>query len=221
MLKTKKLKEKKMKKFLIFDFDGTIADSIMIGITLINRLAKQYHFSKTISAEYLKIIRQKRIQELFKELNIPLVKLPFFIIRYRREFNKHIPGLLPIKGVKQALSDLDKEGYLLGILTSNGKKNVEDFLYNNGLNMFDFIYGDIGLFGKNVAIKKIIKKQKLINSDVIYIGDEVRDFEAAQKAKIKIISVSWGLQGKKFLASYNPDLIIDYPRQLAKAVKKL
>jgi len=55
---------------------------------------------------------------------------------------------------------------------------------------------------------------KLYTEDVIYIGDEVRDIEAARAAGIKIASVTWGYNLESILTENKPDYIVTQPRDL-------
>ena len=57
-------------------------------------------------------------------------------------------------------------------------------------------------------------KQALHPSNVLYVGDEVRDIEAAKKAGIRIAAVTWGYNSKKALEAYKPDYLVTKPEEL-------
>ena len=107
----------------------------------------------------------------------------------------------------------------MGILTSTSEENVRKFLKKNKLELFDFIYSGSSIFGKHKVMKSLLKKQKLKRKEVIYVGDETRDIEAAKKAKVKIISVTWGFNTKQILKKQKPDFLIDKPKELMKILK--
>ena len=52
--------------------------------------------------------------------------------------------------------------------------------------------------------------------DIVYIGDEVRDVEAAKAMGVKIVSVTWGFQSKQILERGEPDYIAEKPKELEK-----
>ncbi len=52
------------------------------------------------------------------------------------------------------------------------------------------------------------------SEEVIYVGDETRDIEAAKKINSKVIAVSWGFNTKEALARHNPDFLIHQPSEL-------
>lgn len=208
------------KPVLIFDFDGTIADTFECSVKAINDLADEYGYRRVEGRE-IDYYRGKGAREIFKEFKIPLIKVPAIARRLRQVLSAEIKVCSPIKGVKRAIKELKKEGYHLGIITSNSEENVKTFLAENKMEYFDFIHSEGGLFGKDRVIKKVLKQIKINKSDALYIGDEVRDIDAARKAGIKVIAVSWGFNSKSALARQNPDLIVDEPRELVLLIERL
>lgn len=201
------------KKVIIFDLDGTIADSMKSIILIMNRLSDEYHFKKIRIGEK-DILRNKTTRKAFKDLGITIFKLPFIVRKIRSELIKEIENLKPIKNIGKVLVKLKRSGYILGILTSNSEENVRKFIEKNKLSIFDFIYSGSSIFGKSKILKSCIQTRKLSNKDVIYVGDETRDIEAAKKLKITSIAVSWGFNKREILASQNPDYLIDRPSEL-------
>ncbi len=63
------------------------------------------------------------------------------------------------------------------------------------------------MFGKVSKIKTILHKSGLSNEHSIFIGDEVRDIEAAKKANISAGAVSWGYNKIRSLEEKTPDAI--------------
>lgn len=217
------------KKVIIFDFDGTIANTFQAVLRIGDKLSielgygelrKKFGFEK-ITKEKIEKLRNKRPQDLIKEYKFPIMKIPFIVKRGREELNKQIQFLKPIKGVRDDILKLNKDGYEMGILTSNSEENVKKFLKKNKLDFFGFIYSGSSIFGKYRVIKILMKKQNLRQEEVVYVGDETRDIEAAKKAKVKIISVTWGFNSKKILEKQKPDFLISRPSELIKAMEKI
>jgi HAD superfamily hydrolase (TIGR01549 family) len=202
-----------MKKIIVFDFDGTIADTIPVSITILQKLATKF-YHKTIDEKLIEQLRDKSIPEILKELDISIIKLPFIARKARKELNKEIESLKPIKGMRDLLEQLKKEGQTLGIVSSNSKESIMKFLESNDLKLFDFIYTNSRIFGKANSLKRLLRRNEWKAENTIYIGDEIRDIEAARKAGIKIISVTWGVNSQDKLASYNPDFIVKSPKEL-------
>ncbi len=200
-------------RLVLFDFDGTVSDSHDAAIETYNSLSSKFGFRR-VQSEELPMLREKTTLEILKHLKISKIKLPFVMKEARIRFQTRIEELKPIHGIRSSLNRLKEEGYELGILTSNSKTNVQAFLLNNEMEVFDFVYSGASIFGKGKMLKNLMKRHKLKPCEVVYVGDETRDIEAAKNAGIQMISVSWGFNTKQILKSQKPDFLIDHPSEL-------
>ena len=208
-------------RIILFDFDGTIADTLDSIVKITNRLAGEFGYKKTTQEE-VEYMRNMNSMQIIKTSGIPIFKVPFLLQMVKLELNHEIQNLKPIPGMLEALQILSNKEYKLGIVTSNSLENVKGFLERNDMNkLFSFIHAGSTLFGKNKAIKSFLKKEGVSPEKVIYVGDETRDIEAARKAKIKVIAVSWGFNSKAVLSKHNPDLAINQPQDLIEAIARL
>ena len=198
---------------IVFDFDGTIADTLSIVIKIANKFADHYGYHK-IPLSDLPKLREKKPSQVLKHLGISLFKLPIVARKIRFEMNKEIIHLNTAVDLRDTLVKLKGSGCVLGILTTNSRENVTQFLKNNNLELFDFIYSGRAVFGKSRLLKKLMKTKTIPHDDPIYVGDEIRDVEAAKKAGIKVIGVSWGYNTKNALLKAQPDHVVEKPEDL-------
>ncbi len=202
-------------KVFIFDFDGTLADSRMTLVKIANELADEFGYEQVTEDEIIRLSNLSS-RDVILQSPIPAYKIPFLLRRIKKELNQYIANLQPFMGIKEALTNLKQQGFNLGIVTSNMEENVLNFLKNNELEYyFDFVYSANTLFGKNKIINKLIKKRQLLIDEIVYVGDETRDIEAAKKSKIKVAAVTWGFNSADVLAQHQPDFLIDKPQQLS------
>lgn len=196
-------------KTIIFDFDGTIADTLDLATDKIENLSNKFH--KELTKEKIKkLILEKPLKELLKEYHINKIELFFLLIEIKREIKKIIHEAKPFPNVEETLKELKKKNFKLGILSSNSKKNLEIFLNKYKLEKyFDFIETKNSLFKKDKAISKIIKKYNLNKSETIYVGDEIRDIEACKKINLEIITACYGFNSLKLLQTKKPKIIIN------------
>ena len=205
-------------KVVLFDFDGTIADTYQAIANITNELSTEFGY-KALAQEELLSLKNLSSCEIVKRTEISFFKIPFLLQRIRAELSKEIAGLLPIKDVTQVLFELKERGYILGIITSNIRENVEMFLAKNQLNsLFSYIYSSTGIFGKHRVINQAIRENSLNKSNVIYVGDETRDIRSARKSRIGVIAVSWGFNSAEILQEYQPDHLVDRPQELLEAI---
>lgn len=203
---------------ILFDFDGTIADTYQAIADITNQLSTEFGY-KALSPEELDLIKNLSSREIVKLSEISVFKLPFLVKRVRTELSKEIADLKPIPGIKAVLEDLKDKGYILGIVTSNNQENVDIFLEKNKLNhLFRYIYSGTAIFGKHRVLNRVIREHRLTKADVIYVGDETRDIRSARKSKIAMIAVSWGFNAAEILAEHRPDYLVDRPSELHRAI---
>ena len=203
---------------LIFDFDGTIADTFHYLVKIYNRLSEEFHFKK-IENDEVADLKDKTVREIIQHLNIPLLKVPMIIAKAKKELHKEITSVKPIKKLTDILRKFRLLGIKMGILTSNSSKNVIGFLENNELDFFDFIHTTSKIWSKNHSLKTLISDHQLKLSQTIYIGDETRDIIAAQKAGIRSAAVIWGYNSRKALEAHHPDYLIHSPQELFQLFK--
>lgn len=205
-------------KAILFDFDGTIADTYQAIANITNQLSTEFGY-KALNQEELLLIKNLSSREVIELSKISIFKLPFLVRRIRTELSKEIAELNSIAGMNRALQDLKDRGYILGIVTSNNRNNVDVFLAKNKLeHLFSYIYSSTALFGKHRVINRAIKENRLRKSDLIYVGDETRDIRSARKSGIPSIAVSWGFNGAEILAEQQPDYLVDCPHELLEAI---
>ncbi|MGF1516062.1 MAG: HAD hydrolase-like protein [Elainellaceae cyanobacterium] len=206
---------------IIFDFDGTIADSLEALIAASNRLAREFNYTE-ISYSQVRQLQTLSSRQIIQQSKIPLFKVPFLMKRLRTEMGHEIKTIKPIYGIEKALAQLKSLGYPLGIVTSNSTENVAAFLSHYHLTgIFDFTHSAATLFGKHRILKRLMRERRLDPASTIYVGDETRDIESAKRLPISVIAVSWGYNSKEILQKHNPDSLIQNPSELALAVRRL
>lgn len=204
-------------KLLLFDFDGTIADTFQAGLEILNALAPEFRFRRLEDAD-VPHARDMRTRELMKFLGIPATRMPKISKRGKEELNKRMHEIQPFAGMVELVRQLHGNNFRLGILTSNSEENVAAFLKKFDLEVFEFIHTSSKLAGKGRVIRRILKTHKLKPREVVLIGDEVRDIEAAYETGTHVIAVTWGYNSIKAISSLNPDHLVDTPEELRELV---
>jgi phosphoglycolate phosphatase-like HAD superfamily hydrolase len=203
-------------KNLIFDFDGTIVDSLDFVIEMYMSWYPEDQYLKTVDKDKL---RNMPITQVIGELRVKPWKVPALIFRGRMEMNKNINQIDMVDGMKELLVHLSKDSINLYIASSNSSRNINKYLRNKNLRkIFKRVYGSVGIFSKGKALNKIIDKNRLKRQETYYVGDEVRDIKAAKKAGLKSIGVTWGYNGESIIARENPDFLVNDPREIIKII---
>lgn len=209
-----------MKPYFLFDFDGTIADSIHPLFELLNKLAPKLGYP-TVSIEEFDVLRNLSIGGILRKLQIPFYKVARYIPMLLSEYRHIVHDLEPCVGMPKLLDDLVADGFKYSILSSNSFENVHLFLQKHGISGYDWVEGTGGILNKHARIGHQIRKHKLDKSQVIYVGDESRDIQAARKCRIKVISVTWGFHTAGHLTEHQPDWLVSEPVQILEIASRL
>jgi len=209
-----------MKKNILFDFDGTLANTLEAAGKILNNLSSKYGY-KRLTEEEMLLLKEHSMREMLREMQISLFKLPFTIKDVKEGLSQEMKAVEAFSVIPELLLALKKKDYSLGIVTSNSRKNVDIFLKSNNITSFDFIISNAGLFGKSLVLRKFLKQRHMPNEQVIYIGDEVRDIEAARKANIQVIAVSWGINSVERLKLAEPDFLVQNTDEILKVLVEL
>ncbi|QUH26540.1 HAD-IIIA family hydrolase [Serpentinicella alkaliphila] len=209
-----------MKKYIIFDFDGTLADSENIVISVCNQMAAKHNFSK-IKKEDIEYLRGLSLMDKCKFLNVPAYKLPFWAVDFYGLFRAALDSLRLFDGIKELLEELNNKGYNLAIISSNSEDIIREFLKKNEINYFNKIYCSSNLLGKDKVIRSFLKKYNIKNSDAIYVGDELRDIVASKKNDLKVIWVDWGFDKIDVVKYEKPDFIVSSPKDILDVIENI
>lgn len=197
---------------LIFDFDGTIADTFFIAVEVFRKLAAGRHPTDDKEIEAL---RSLPARDVIRRVGARWWHLPYIVYYARRAVHRRQAEIKPINGIAPVLQELHNRGHHLYIVSSNSTKNVRRFLKQNDLeDCFDEAYGGIGLFAKAGGLRKIAEQHNVLLEDCYYIGDEARDVEAARHAHMAYVAVSWGYNNVAGLKRVHPEVIINKPKEL-------
>lgn len=201
-------------KYVVFDFDGTLADSLPLVLSIAEEM-----LGITLSKTEIEHYRNLTAMQVLKLAKIPLWKVPSLLVKGRPMMSHRLAEVELFPGLELVLRELTERGHSLYVVSSNSAGIINRFLDQHKIgSYFTSVYGNVGLFSKAQAIKKVMKREGFTRDDAVYIGDEVRDIEAAKKVGMPIISVTWGYNGEKILKSYNPDHLVKVPKDILKVI---
>ena len=204
-----------MEKVLIFDFDGTIADSCDLIIQIISKYIPNFtkdRYKREISTYYSSGFVKSLFRIFYYEMHL---FNKFHSVH--QDINKEIVNAKPQLGLKSVLEKLASLDIDMYIISSNYKDNILEFLDKYKMNFFKEVYGDGNIYHKSKTIRKI--KQSYGKSiEIFYIGDEIRDIYAARKADVNEVGVTWGINSKEEFQGFNTKNIIDSPEDLLKLI---
>lgn len=208
------------KPLLIFDFDGTLANTLETGIEIFNELAESYNLKK-VTADEARELRKLNTRALLDQLGISRLMAVKLAAHIRKVLHERMEDVELFAGIREAVMGLHEDGFQMGILSSNSADNVRTFLSRcELLSCFSFIEAGVSLFGKPQRILNVMKKEKADPNRVIYVGDETRDMEAARKSKVSGLAVCWGANEREAMETEGPAYCIDEPAELIRVARE-
>lgn len=208
------------KPYLIFDFDGTIADSWMTMLQIAGEMADEIGFDRS-ALDHIEEVRSKGMIELLNEFGISPWELPWYAFKVRRRFTGKLGQIKPVDGMVFILRELKEEGFRMGVISSNSVKNIKKWLTTYEMeDLFEFVITS-PLFGKQRLIKKMLKRKGYRVDEAVYVGDETRDTESANKAGIPSIAVTWGFNNRIAHETRDAEWIVETPAGLISALEEM
>jgi phosphoglycolate phosphatase len=205
--------------WVVFDFDGTLADTFQLTVEVFKSIGPQLGL-KPLAEDVDP--RSISTQQFLKKIGVSFWKLPRMMRAFHQAVSERTGEIKLFDGFRNVIPELLSRGVSLGILSSNGEPNIRSVLKAHDLeNSFQFVMGYPKLFGKGKAIYSLIKQRKIPADEFLYVGDESRDIEAANYARVKSVAVSWGFHNRNVLVSSKPGWLIDKPEELLGIVDRV
>lgn len=217
-----------MVKAIIFDFDGTLVDTLVDLKDATNLALKEKGYNKEYSYEEAKKLVGMGIRTLcsralsFKEYTEEEVSSLYdtFIRIYQKI---QINNTKPFDKVIPTLDKLKEMGIKLCILSNKvdeNTKKITNKLFKE--NTFDYIMGKkegFPLKPDPTSLFYILRQINVSKEDILYCGDSDTDMQIAKNANVKAIAVTYGYRDEKVLDSYHPDYKISSFDQILNIVK--
>ena len=198
---------------VIFDLDGTLADSLPWFRRNVNDVADLFGFSR-IADEDVQSLRHAGSREILRRLKVPLWKLPAIARHMRRMKAEHLADIPLFPGTEAMLRALRDGGLRLALVSSDSEVNARRQL-GDAAALFSHFDCGASLFGKAAKFRRVVKRAGIKPSQAISIGDEVRDIEAARAAGIACGAVTWGYAAPDALRALGPDLVFERMEDVA------
>ncbi len=200
----------------IFDLDGTLADSFPWFLRTVNDVADRFSFRR-VAEEDVESLRHASSKELLAYLQVPLWKLPSITRHMRKLKADPAADISLFDGADTMLRSLASSGVQLALVSSDSETNARRKLGDLAA-LFSYFDCAASLFGKPAKFRRVIRRARVDPADVIAIGDEIRDIEAARAVGIACGAVSWGYAAPPALRAQAPDFLFERMDDIVQAL---
>jgi phosphoglycolate phosphatase len=205
-------------RLIIFDFDGTLADSADWMIRTLNDIAGQFGLRRVERAE-VEMLRGRSSAEIIRHLGVPVWKLPMIAAEMRRRVSAEVDRIDVFAGVGEMLRTLDERDKKLAIVSSNSEENVRRVLGAENAARIDAFDCSAAMFGKARKLRAVMRALQMTPQQTLYVGDETRDIEAAREVNAASGAVAWGYAKPEILAHFAPTLTFGAMQEISSLVR--
>ena len=201
-----------MKKIILFDFDGVIADSFRTA----------FEIQKIICPHLTEGIYRKRFEGNINDWEEPInvhTEECRHDIDFFTEYSPRMKNEVQIvPEMKDIIIELGRN-YTLIIISSTITSPIQEFLERHDLaNHFVQIMGNDVHKSKIEKIKMVFKKYGAEANDCVFITDTLGDMHEAEKMGVGAIGITWGFHVQGTLQRGKPFQIVQKPNDLLSAV---
>ncbi|MFC7474537.1 HAD hydrolase-like protein [Dankookia sp. GCM10030260] len=196
-------------RLVIFDFDGTLADSFPWFRGALNEVGRR-HGLRPVAPTEVEALRRLGTREILRALEVSPWRLPA-LTRDLRALKAAAAGSIPLfPGVPAMLRGLSEAGVALAIASSDGEASIRQTLGAEAA-VVGQVAGGASLFGKAAKLRQVLRAAGVPAAEAVYIGDETRDAEAAVQVGLAFGAVTWGYAAAEALRARGPRWVFDAP----------
>lgn len=210
-----------MGKLIIFDYDGTIVQTLDLFKESLKELIKRLDLKlRDFGKEEFEYMAKRTpkiwLPKILSKIPENRKPNPDYILEIFKQIyaKKHLKLIKPVDGIYEVLNKLKKRGYILVLTTGRVlvSKYVKEELKHLGLDKyFDLIY----VPNSSDKVKTLSTIVKMFNTkECIIVGDSVDDIKAGKLLGLKTIAALYGFTEKNELVKYRPDHVIKNVKDL-------
>ena len=200
----------KNKSLIIFDWDGTLMDSVGLIVDAMCYAAEKHGL--TVTDEATKSIIGIALVDAFPML-FPndSDKYDELLATYSEYYVKHCDNDKLFEGIKELIQDLHAQGKTLAIATGKKRKGLQRVLPNSGIQAFFTVTKTADeTAGKPnpLMLEQILVETGTRIEDAVFIGDSIHDIRMANAIQMDSIAVSYGCEKADVLAKEHPTRLV-------------
>lgn len=181
-------------KAIIFDFDGTLANTLPICYYAFQNVFKEFD-NKDLSSEEIKAMFGPSETGIIRDNLSHANKEHAIELYYEKYTERHEQLVIHNKEIDNLIKYLKDKEIKLGIVTGKAKRSLDISLKSLRMdNLFDVIITGDDVDKPKPHPEGLIKALSLLgveNSDAIFIGDSDADIHAGVQANVYTIGVHW------------------------------
>src|ERR1700761_8016912 len=157
-------------RLVIFDFDGTLADSFPWVLQAVDHVADRFKFRRVREGE-LDELRHCDAREGMRRLGVPRWKLPMIARYVRTRMAADVDQIQLFPGAGEMIDKLAAAGLTLAVVSANGEDTIRTVLGPRARHVTAIAAG-VSLFGKRGKLLRMSRLTGIPSAEGMVIGDE-------------------------------------------------
>lgn len=178
-------------RLVIFDFDGTLADTFPVFREVFGAVIDRYALRRPGEAD-VSWLRTQPTSEIVRWLGVPMWQLPSIMRFARSRMQARASELVLFPGIDALLHELVGADTRIAIVSSNAEHTVRTVLGPALISQVSALRCGVGLFGKTARLRGVLRRTGVAAHEAVFVGDEERDVSAARGVGVRAIAVTWG-----------------------------
>lgn len=214
-----------MIKLVVFDLDGTIADTLADLAASVNQALKKRGL-KTYPDEDYKHFVGNGVDNLIRRALADRCT-PDLAAEVKEDFSEYYAGhcmdyTTAYPGIADLLKKLNESGVMTAVISNKPDPFVPRIigtLYPD--HRFTYLSGQkpgVPRKPDPTSLLTFIESVGIAKEDTLYVGDSDVDVKYAHAAGVKVCGVSWGFRGAKELREAGADSLADTVEELAEVI---
>ena len=205
-------------RLVIFDFDGTLADSLPWFRASFDDMVARFNLSP-VPAEEIEGLRGMSAREIMARLNVSMWQLPAIVSDMRQRKLAAASEISLFENIPAMLAELRDRGIKIAIVSSDSEASVRQVLGPTTRLITRFDCG-AAMFGKHWKFRRVARRLGIKPAETICIGDELRDIEAAKAAEMDSGAVAWGYALASALQAAGPTHLFNSIEEMTERLAK-
>lgn len=213
-------------KFIIFDMDGTLLNSLTDLQNTLNYCFRIEGFPERSYQEVRSFVGnglKKLIERAVPEGTMD-TKIDEILAMFKEHYMIHCSDFTaPYEGIVEMLSSLKEKGYKMAIVSNKADEALKVLSRQFFGSYIDVAIGERAGMNKKPApdlVYLAMDELGAVAEDTVYIGDSEVDYQTAVNSGLKCISVLWGFRDRELLESYGADCFVSTPLEVVRILEE-
>lgn len=212
-------------KYIIFDMDGTLLDSLKDLQNTLNHCFRKVGFPERNYEEVRSFVGNglRKLIERAVPQGITDEKVDEILARFKEYYMVHCADFTaPYEGIMDMLAKLKEAGYKMAIVSNKADEVLKVLSRQFFGDYIDVAIGERAGMNKKPAPDLVwlaMEQLGATKENTVYVGDSEVDYQTAVNSELKGISVLWGFRDKDFLEECGAKCFANEPIDVVKILE--